>query len=72
MSKTPYEIRFDVLAMAEARLKDQYFAAQSQWEQAAKRDHTGNIIDSTGMPTWPTDQHIFNLANELKNFVDSK
>ena len=72
MSKTPYEIRFDVLAMAEERLKQQYFAAMNQWELGAKRDHTGNVIDTSGMPTWPTDQQIIDLANSLKNFVDGK
>ena len=72
MSKTPYEIRFDVLAMAEARLKDQYFAAQSQWELKCKRDADGNVIDPSGMPTWPTDKQIIDLADSLKKFVDGK
>lgn len=72
MGRTPFEIRYDMLNMAENRLKEQYHAAMNQWELKCRRDENGNAIDTSGMPTWPTDQQIIDLANKLKDFVDSK
>lgn len=62
MSKTPYEIRYDLLALARDHLLQKYYA----------EIETANKIPEAPIPTFPTEDEIFKLAEQYKNFVDSK
>lgn len=73
MSKTPFELRFDLLAMAQDRLMQKYHSEVNLWETMLRRNTEGNIIEqSIPHPAFPTDQEISNLAAKLKNFVEDK
>ena len=62
MERTPYELRFDLLAMARDHLLNK-FHAELDLNERKLSEH---------IPTFPSDQEIFNLAESLKQFVDKK
>lgn len=61
MTKTPFEIRFDLLVLAKDHLIQKYYANMEECEKTNKP-----------IPSFPTDEEIFALAELYKNFVDSK
>lgn len=61
MTKTPFEIRFDLLNLAREHLMQKYYS-----EVDFAKEIKGEC------PSFPTDKDIFELAESFKNFVDSK
>ena len=69
MTKTPYEIRLEVLKMAQDQANAKFY---NQWEQAARKaDNSENTTLLTEVPTFPTAEEILVEATKLKSFVDS-
>lgn len=68
-SKTPYELRFDLLAMARDILEAEYHAKMDdvRWAQGTNRSTA-----VTSAPSYPTRDDIFRLAEQLKDFVEKK
>jgi hypothetical protein len=67
-ASTPYQLRYDLLMTAENRLVQKYNAEMDQWHA---RNNSDNLI-AGALPTFPTHQEIFDLANTMKVFVDTK
>ena len=66
MTMTPYELRFELLQFARDNLTNKYHA-----EVQRAMDLSSTVPASRDYPTWPTDQRVFDLANEYKKFVDT-
>jgi hypothetical protein len=68
MTKTPYEIRLDLLKIAQDQANAKFY---NQWEQAARKaDLNENASFLTEVPEFPTADNIITEANKLKSFVD--
>ena len=68
MSKTPFEVRLEVLKMAQEQANAKFY---NQWEQAAQRANiTENAQLLTEVPEFPTAETILAEAKKLKDFVD--
>ena len=66
MSKTPYEIRLDLIKMAQDQLNQRYYNAFE-----IKR-HNASISNQplTEVPEFPTSEQLLLEAEKLKTFVD--
>jgi hypothetical protein len=71
MSKTPYEIRFELINYARGQLSDTYFAAMERIRETTA-EHSIERTAQINALTYPTNEQIMALANELKTFIDSK
>ena len=68
MTKTPYEIRLEVLKMAQDQANAKFY---NQWEQASRKaDIHENASFLTEVPEFPNAEQILAEANKLKTFVD--
>lgn len=69
MTKTPYEIRLEVLKMAQDQANAKFY---NSWETAARKaDLNENASLLTEVPEFPTAESIITEANKLKTFVDN-
>lgn len=68
-SKTPYELRFDLLAMARDTLEAEYHA---KMDHARWAREVGAAVGFTDIPSYPGRDDIFKLAEQLKEFVEKK
>ena len=66
MSKTPYEVRLDILKMAQEQANAKYY---SQCEQVYRKESAGETL-SAEIPQFPTSEEILVEATKLKAFVD--
>lgn len=66
MSKTPYEIRLELIKMAQDQLNQRYY---NQFE--VKR-HNASIANQplTEVPEFPSSEQLLLEAEKLKTFVD--
>ena len=71
MSKTPYEIRFDLLNLAKEILQTPIYeevnARKEKWHGLS--EHTRDITAYPTMPTFPSSAEIITKAEELNKFV---
>jgi len=68
MSKTPYEVRLEVLKMAQEQANAKFY---NQWNNAAEKARINeNAQYLTEVPTFPTAEDILAEATKLKSFVD--
>ena len=69
MSKTPYELRLELLMLAKQSLTEGYYARID----AAK---LGNAMPSAyrllEMPEFPSESEVFALAESYKEFIERK
>ena len=82
MSKTPYELRFQILEMARDLCLQPYYEQQSSWEElhsvATEAIRDGRISDTSTVleridlrkPVMPTTAEIHQKARELAEFVN--
>lgn len=68
MTKTPYEVRLDVLKMAQDQANAKFY---NEWEQASRKAEISESKVLTEVPEFPTAEHIITEANKLKSFVDN-
>lgn len=66
MSKTPYEIRLDLIKMAQDQLNQRYYNAMEV------RRHNAAVHNQaiTEVPEFPTSEQLLLEAEKLKTFVD--
>ena len=68
MTKTPYEVRLEVLKMAQDQANQKFY---NEWNNAAEKARIQeNAQYLTEVPTFPTAEQILIEANKLKTFVD--
>lgn len=82
MSKTPYEIRLELLSMAQSILTENMFAERNRlendWqtvrEMAIINTQRGNMASVPAFPQLPTisSDEIIALASKLNEFVSNK
>ena len=63
MSRTPFELRYELLQFAHGCLQNEY---HSKLEVARMTNVKSN------MPVYPTKEDVFALADEYKNFIEKK
>jgi hypothetical protein len=71
MTKTPFELRMDLLNFAHGQLTGEYYSAQQRVLDSTK-EYSQERIDGLSQLKYPTQEDIILLATTLKNFVDSK
>jgi len=70
MTKTPYEIRLEVLKMAQEQANAKFY---NEWNNAAEKARINeNTTFLTEVPQFPTAEQILIEAAKLKSFVDDK
>ena len=71
MSKTPYELRLDILMLAKQSLTEGYYAMID-----AAKLKLGNANPSAypllEMPKFPSETEVFALAESYKEFIERK
>lgn len=72
MSKTPYEIRLELLKLAQDQTRDEYYR---EWEKAVVKmegvqDTDKKLSILNEVPSYPTSQEILIEAEKFKTFVD--
>ena len=70
MSKTPYEILFEILKTAEDQLRQEYFSRIETLQILCERADLK--LTSEMMPKFPTKEQICSLAEEYKQFIETK
>jgi len=71
MTKTPFEIRFDLINYARGQLSDTYFAAMERIRETTA-EHSFERSTLINALKYPSNEDIMALAETLKTFVDSK
>lgn len=77
MSKTPFEIRLEILDMAKGIVMEDYYAKQNwtrekwEFESSAAKDTGSTIPNRPNNPEFPTSEDILKKAKELKAFIDN-
>ena len=77
MSKTPFEIRLEILDMAKGIVMEDYYAKQNwtreKWEveSSIARDTGVTVPNRPENPEFPTSEDILKKAKELKAFIDN-
>jgi len=67
MTKTPYEVRLDILKMAQDQANAKFY---NQWEQVVRAADISESKLLTEVPTFPTVEEILTEAAKLKSFID--
>lgn len=68
MTKTPYEVRLDVLRMAQDQANAKFY---NEWEQASRKADISESKLLTEVPEFPTAEQILIEAAKLKSFIDN-
>ena len=72
-NKNAYEIRADILSMAQGHIPSKYDKEFLIWESTATRHpEQGFIISKKDAPEFPTTEDILKAARDLYSFVDGK
>lgn len=75
MSKTPFEIRLELLKMAKDLLTDTYYSkrepVQNHWHYSAEaaKEHGLPVPPAPEFGNFPDDRDIVSLASKLNEFV---
>ena len=76
MSKTPYELRFDILTMAKEMLDRQYEQASTMaWEAFTRAAEVNKELYKDVdkyLPKMFTPEEIINQAEKLQSFINKK
>ena len=71
-NKNAYELRTDILSMAQNRVMDKFNNEFGVWDMSCERHpDTGALMSTTTPPAYPTTSEILKTANELYTFVDA-
>jgi hypothetical protein len=72
VSKTGYEIRSDVLAMAKDLVQSEYSMKFHGWELSSTRDEkTGQIVNAVNMPEFPGLDKVLETAEKMYAFINA-
>jgi hypothetical protein len=70
-TKNGYEIRSDILALAQSALVAEYQYKFANWELTARKDEkTGRLIGTVTMPQFPGLEQILEHAEKMYSFVN--
>lgn len=71
-NKNGYEIRAQMLEMAQSQVWQDYHAKFAGWEQTVKRDSkTGEVIGTVTLPEVPGFEKVVEAAEKFYNFVNT-
>jgi hypothetical protein len=72
-NKNGYEIRTEVLKMANETVWQDYYAKWGQFEQTVTRDpETGTVVSKTTFPEVPGVESVLEAAEKFYTFVNQK
>jgi hypothetical protein len=72
-NKNAYEIRTEILSMAQGFVMDKFHNERNNWESSTSRHpETGQLLSTKDAPVYPSSEDILAEANKLYSFVDSK
>ena len=74
INKNAYELRTDILGMAQSQVMDKFNNEFSVWDMSLERHpDTGVILplSTAPAPKYPTTSEILKTANELYSFVEA-
>lgn len=70
-NRNGYEIRADILALAQDYLKNEYSAKFAGWELTASRDEeTGELVTTVAIPEFPGLETLMETAQRMYEFVN--
>ena len=72
-NKNAYELRTDILSMAQNTVMDKFNNQFSVWDMSCERHPDTGVIMTTNVPapSYPTTSEILKTANELYTFVEA-
>ena len=72
-NKNAYEIRTEILSMAQGFVMDKFHNQHQKWQDSTDRHpETGAILSTNDSPTYPSSNDILLEAEKLYSFVESK
>lgn len=69
-NKNGYEIRSDILGLAEKLVLEEYKAKFAGWELQAHKLETGQIVTNVKMPEFPGLDKVLETAQKMYDFVN--
>ena len=70
-NKNGYEIRTQMLEMAQSQLWQDYHAKLGEYEASVKKED-GEVVTTVAMPTVPGTEAVLEAAEKFYNFVNGK
>ena len=71
-NKNGYEIRADILALAQEQVQAEYKYKFNGWQFSAQKDEkTGQLVTTVGMPEFPGVDKVLEAAEKFYGFVNS-
>ena len=72
-NKNAYEIRTEILSMAQGHVMKRFRQVQSNWENSCDRHpETGMMLTIKDAPEYPSTDEVLKEAKNLYSFVDSQ
>ena len=70
-NKNAYEIRTEILGMAQGFVMDKFHNERSNWESSTSRHpETGQLLSTKDAPEYPSSEDILREAENLYSFVE--
>jgi hypothetical protein len=72
-NKNAYEIRTEILGMAQGFVMSKFDHAKSNWEMSTSRHpETGQLLSTKDAPEYPSSDEVLREAEKLYSFVEDK
>lgn len=72
-NKNAYEIRTEILSMAQGFVMDKFHNKHQKWQDSTSRHpETGQLLSTKDAPEYPSSNDILHEAEKLYSFVDGK
>lgn len=69
-NKNGYEIRSDILGLAEKLVIEEYKAKLLGWEVSQTKDDDGKIVTKVSAPEFPGLERVLDVAQKMYDFVN--
>ena len=66
MAKTPFELRYETLALARQHLMDKFYADMERFRMDIDRLPASKLTQAV----YPTPEEVMTLAEKFKSFID--
>lgn len=70
-NKNGYEIRSDILGLANQLVLEEYRAKFAGWELTAHKLETGQLVTSVSAPAFPGLERVLEVAQKMYEFVNN-
>ena len=70
-NKNGYEIRSDILGLAEKLVIEEYKAKLLGWEVSQEKDEAGKIVTKVTAPEFPGLEKVLETAQKMYDFVNT-